>query len=294
MQKTALILGARGRVGSAFETAFVNAGWQTRRYVRGTDMTSSAKGCDVILNGLNPPNYHNWAQALPAITTQVLAAARGSGATVLFPGNVYVFGDQPGPWGAETPHRPITVKGRVRAEVEARYRAAAADGVQTVILRAGDYMSPTPQESSLDVIYFRALAKGRVTSFGDPDARRAHAWLPDMARAGVALMDKHKDLPAFSDIPFPGHTFSSRELLNATARLLNKPLTLSAFPWWIMTALGPFWELARELKEMRYLYSHPHTLDPSALLHHLPDWKDTPFDEMLRQALQGRGFLLNG
>lgn len=289
MTQTALILGANGRVGSAFERAFNDAGWQTRRYTRGTDMSAAAQGCDVIFNGLNPPDYHNWTQIIPAITTQVLAAARASGATILFPGNVYVFGNQPGPWTEHTPHRPNTVKGRVRAQAEARYHAAAQQGVRTILLRGGDFLTPRAQGSAFDTAYFRALAKGRVTAFGDPDAPRAHAWLPDMARAAVALADKRATLPAFSDIPFAGHTFSVNDLRAATERLLGKPLTLSRFPWPLLTALSPFWELARELREMRYLFSHPHRMTNDALLRHLPDWQDTPFEQMLTQALRERG-----
>ena len=44
-------------------------------------------GADVIDNGLNPPNYHNWAKLIPQITADVIAAAKASGATVLLPGN---------------------------------------------------------------------------------------------------------------------------------------------------------------------------------------------------------------
>ena len=74
MTQTALILGARGKIGRHFTTAFRAAGWQTRAFVRGTDMTQAARGCDVIVNGLNPPNYHDWARQLPAITAEVINA----------------------------------------------------------------------------------------------------------------------------------------------------------------------------------------------------------------------------
>ena len=107
----ALVLGASGAFGSEMARTLAQAGWQVTRYQRGCNMTRAATGMDVIVNGLNPPNYHNWKQHIPQITDQVLAAARASGATVLVPGNVYVYGEQPGPWGADTPHRPVSVKG---------------------------------------------------------------------------------------------------------------------------------------------------------------------------------------
>lgn len=92
-----LVAGASGLFGARAAQAFQAAGWQVRRYQRGTDMNEAAMGADVIVNALNPPMYHDWAGLIPQITAQVLAAARASGATVIVPGNVYPYGDQPGP-----------------------------------------------------------------------------------------------------------------------------------------------------------------------------------------------------
>lgn len=288
MTQTALILGASGKIGRHFDAAFRAAGWQSRRYVRGTDMNAAAQGCEVIVNGLNPPNYHDWDRILPAITTQALAAARASGATILFPGNVYVFGDQPGPWDESTPHRPVTRKGRIRSEVERRYRDAAADGVRTILLRAGDFIDPDSADSIMDIGYLRNLSKGVVTSMGDPDAPRAHAYLPDMARAGVMLAERRADLPAFTDVPFPGYTFSTNDLAQRLSRLGGRSLRVKAFPWWLFAVTGPVWELAREMAEMRYLYNTPHRLDDRLFNRLLPNFRATPLEDALAEILSTR------
>ena len=68
MTQTVLILGGSGKIGKHSTEAFWNAGWTVRQYTRGTDMTAAAQGADVIVNGLNPPNYHDWAKTIPAIT----------------------------------------------------------------------------------------------------------------------------------------------------------------------------------------------------------------------------------
>lgn len=283
MTQSALILGPSGKIGHHFTIAFRAAGWQTRAYSRGTDMAAAARGCSVIVNGLNPPNYHDWARQLPAITEQVIAAARVSGARVLFPGNVYVHGAQPGPWDQTTPHRPNTRKGAIRVEVEARYRDS---GLPVTLLRAGDFIDPDSDSSIMDVGYLRALDKGVITAMGDPDVARAHAFLPDLARAGVMLADR--DLPTFIDVPFPGHSLSARQIMQGIERLTGRHLTLARFPWWLMRAASPFWELARELGEMRYLYDLPHALSGERLAQLLPDFRPTPLDSVLQQVLARR------
>jgi NADP-dependent 3-hydroxy acid dehydrogenase YdfG len=63
-----LVAGASGNFGAAAAHAFSAAGWEVRRYTRGTDMAAAAIGCDLIVNALNPPKYHDWARLIPAIT----------------------------------------------------------------------------------------------------------------------------------------------------------------------------------------------------------------------------------
>jgi len=282
MARVALVAGAHGGFGGAMAQALRTAGWEVRAYARGTDMAAAAQGAEVIVNGLNPPRYHAWDRLIPEITESVLAAARSSGARVLVPGNVYVYGTQPGPWGPDTPHRPVSRKGAIRAAMEARYREASATGTRVLILRGGDFIR-AGSEGILPEVVLKPLAKGRITSLGDPTARRAHAFLPDMARAGVGLLAQ--DGPAFLDMPFPGHVFSTADLAEAIGRTTGTAPKVTRFAWWQLRLLAPFWELARELQEMRYLFDLPHALDPAPLAAALPGFRPTPFDEVVRALL---------
>ena len=277
MTRTVLILGASGGFGSAAASAFDTAGWQVRRYRRGSDMAAAARGARLIVNAMNPPDYHDWARQVPAITDAVMAAARSSGARVLIPGNVYVYGDQPGPWSEATPHRPVSRKGAIRAEMEARWRDS---DLPVTILRAGDFVDGGRPGLVFDRVVLKDLAKGRITALGDASAVRAHAYLPDLAHAAVALADQ-PDLPAFADIPFPGHAFSLTELAAEIAQQTGRAPAIRAFPWWALRLAAPVWELARELGEMRYLYDHPHRLDGARLAALLPAFRTTPFAEVV-------------
>lgn len=285
MTGTVLVLGSTGLFGSRAAQAFAQAGWQVRRFRRGDDMTASARGADVIVNALNPPMYHDWARLVPAITAEVIAAAEASGATILVPGNVYVYGDQPAPWGPQTPHRPITRKGAIRAEMEAAYRRARA---QVIILRGGDFMDAGAPGSILNMVVLKGLSKGRITAMGAPGVARAHAWLPDMARAAAALAALRARLPKFNDIPFAGHAFSVDDLAAEIARHTGQRPRVVPFAWWQIHLAAPFWELARELREMRYLYNTPHTLDPAPLAALLPGLESEAFSTIVRAHLAAR------
>jgi len=189
MTGTVLILGATGRFGRNAATAFEAAGWTVRRYDRRTDTPqTAAPGADVIVNGMNPPDYRDWDTEVPRITALAIAAARASGATLIVPGNVYNFGTQPAPWGPDTPQRPVTGKGRVRVEIERALRAAVEDhGLRVIILRAGDFIDDAPAGTWLGEGILRGLRRGRVAYPGRADIPHAWAYLPDLARAAVAL-----------------------------------------------------------------------------------------------------------
>ena len=69
-------------------------------------------------------------------------------------------------------------------------------------------------------------------------------------------------------------------------------MRVTAFPLFIFTAASAFSELARKLREMLYLNRHPHSLDPAPLRHWLPDFRETPIDDVIAAhltalALQG-------
>ncbi|GAB1478723.1 NAD(P)H-binding protein [Paracoccaceae bacterium] len=288
MNKTVLVLGASGNFGGRAAETFAAAGWIVRTYKRGSDMTTAAKGAGLIVNGMNPPNYHHWDRLVPAITAQVITAAQSSGAKVLLPGNVYVYGSQPGPWGPATPQRPCSRKGIIRAAMEAEYRAASRKGLRVILLRGGDFVDPVSAGTVWRMVMLKGLARGRLTAMGDPSVRRAYAWLPDMARAAVELAGR-SDLPAFADVPFAGVSVSMDEIAARLAVLTGRPMKIGRFQWWALRLAAPFWELGRELGEMRYLYDLDHALDPGPMGALLPEFRSTGLEAMLAAHLPGSG-----
>lgn len=278
MTQTVLILVGNGKIGRYAADAFGNAGLNARKYKRGTDMAAAAQGADVIVNGLNPPNYNNWAKNIPAITAQVIAAAKASGATVIIPGNVYNFGDRGGVWDENTPHRPVTEKGQIRVDMETAFRAS---GVQTIVLRAGHFIVPGQDTDAYSMLLVAKVGKGKIQSLGDPDALQAHAFVPDWARAALQLAELRAELDTFEDIPFPGHAFSMAQLRDEMARLLGKPMKITYLPWWLMTFIAPFNEMIREFRKMRYLSNTSHQLGSDKFKRLLPDFSPTDLRTVL-------------
>ncbi|MEO0989619.1 MAG: NAD-dependent epimerase/dehydratase family protein [Pseudomonadota bacterium] len=282
MAQTALILGASGRFGRHAAEAFEKAGWTVRRFRRGGDLTRAAMGCDVIVNAWNPP-YPDWFREVPAYTPKVIEAARASGATVIVPGNVYVFGEgSPECLGPETPHAAQNPLGRVRVEMEAAYRRS---GVQTIILRGGDFLDTNASGNWLDQMV-KKIDTGVLIYPGDTGASHAWAFLPDMARAAVALAEIRHQLEVFEDIPFPGYTLTATELVAAIGDVLDRPVRIRRFPWLLLRLIRPFWRMATGLLEMSYLWRMPHRLDGTRMAELLPDFRPAPLGEAIFETLK--------
>ncbi|MHA6264768.1 Rossmann-fold NAD(P)-binding domain-containing protein [Arenibacterium sp. CAU 1754] len=283
MQQTVLILGASGRFGRNAALAFEAAGWTVRRFDRARDdLSRAAWGADVIVNGWNPL-YPDWQRQVPMMTQQVIRVARQTGATVVIPGNVYVFGEgSPDLWSQTTPHGARNSLGKLRIDME---RAYAASGVKTIVLRAGDYIDTGATGNWFDKVLIRSLNRGVFTYPGDPDVPHAWAYLPDVARAVVDLAEMRDSLPVFSDIPFPGYTLSGRQLAAVVDRITPQTVRLKHMSWLPVILLRPVWGMARYFLEMRYLWSKPHALDETKFRALLPDFRDTPVETAVASAL---------
>lgn len=283
MPGTALILGATGRFGRHSALAFEAAGWTVRRFNRKTDtLTKAAQGADVIVNAWNPA-YPDWAAQVPGLHAQVIEVAKATGATVIVPGNVYVYGPDNGTiWGADTPQKATNPLGRIRIDMERAYKES---GVRTIILRAGDFIDTEASGNWFDAIMTKNIAKGVFTYPGTPNIPHAWAYLPDVTRAAVQLAGKRNKLNTFEDIAFPGHTLTGQEMAKAIENATGKATRLKAMNWFPLRLAAPFWKMGRGLLEMRYLWNTPHQLSGTRFAALLPDFRETPVAAAMVSAL---------
>jgi nucleoside-diphosphate-sugar epimerase len=316
-QKIALVLGASGGVGGEMARTLLARGWRVRalnrnpaklarsidgvEWIRGdalnqADVVAAAEGAALIVHGVNPPGYRNWRGLALPMLANTIAAARASGARIFFPGTVYNFGLDAFPLVAEdAPQRLSTRKGAIRVEMEAALRAAAEQGVRTLILRAGDWFGPRTTANSW---FGSALVKpGRslkaVVYPGRREVGHAWAYLPDVAESAMRLIERDAELPDFAVFHFEGHWFERGvEMAEAVRAAAGNPrLPIRRFPWLLVWMGAPFVETFREMLEMTYLWRRPLRLDNRRLLAFLGKEPHTPTTDAVRATLQGLGCL---
>jgi nucleoside-diphosphate-sugar epimerase len=287
---TALVIGATGAFGGAAARALLAHGWRVRAlhrdperaraatglnlgWVKGDamvreDVVRAAEGVRAIVHAANPPGYRNWSGLVLPMMDNTIAAAAREGARILLPGNVYNFGpDARGDIAEDAPQHPITRKGRIRVALEQRLRDAAQSGAKSVVLRAGDFFGKGAEQSWMGGVMFRAGKPVRSLTYPGPlGVRHAWAFLPDLAETAARLLDREADLAAVASFHFRGHALTGHELVAAAERAAGRKLPVRPFPWFAVSALGPFNETLRELSEMRYLWRETVVLDNTRLV----------------------------
>jgi len=317
-QRQALVLGASGGIGGEVARQLRDAGWQVRALKRGLDadvverdgitwmrgdaldreaVVRAARGCSVIVHAVNPPGYRNWpTQVLPMIDNTI-AAATVAQATVVLPGTVYNYGADAFPVLREdAPQHPTTRKGAIRVELERRLQEATAQGVRTIVVRAGDFFGARAGNNW----FAQGLIKpGRPVSTisvpGRPGVGHQWAYLPDVARTMVELIERRDTLEPFARFHLGGHwDADGTQMAAAISRVAQRHGMRPAvrrFPWWLVWVAAPFVTTLREMLEMRYLWREPLRMDNARVTAVLGREPLTPLDTAVEATLAGLGCL---
>lgn len=310
----ALVLGATGGIGSELTRQLNQAGWHINALKRETsqtqkndhitwfqgdalnesDVEKAAQGCSAIFHCVNPAGYKNWDTLGLPMLENTITVAKKTQACVVFPGNIYNYGEDTFPLLQETsPQHPSTNKGRIRVKMENRLEDFAKQGGQVIIVRAGDFFGATAPSSW----FSQGLIKPNkaVRTINNPSKSNiGHQWsyLPDVAATMVKLIDTRDTLKAFSTFHMAGFwDEDGTQMANAIRRSVKKNTggtpKIRAFPWWIMSLMAPFNETLKELMEMKYLWQRPIRMDNSKLVQKIGKEPATPIDIAVEETLKG-------
>src|SRR3989475_4784658 len=204
------VLGARGLIGGAVVRRARLAGHQVRAVVRPgqgapgfsagievvpadlrvrESVVEAVRGMDIVVHAATVP-YPEWPRVVPLLAENALAAAEAAGATLVFSGNVYVYGRPRSRSVTEDhPQEPHTVKGRIRLGVERRLLQAHHDGrVDLVLPRYPDVYGPGGMHADFRPVFAGALIGKPCRWPLDADALHEFILNDDAAEAMLKLI----------------------------------------------------------------------------------------------------------
>jgi nucleoside-diphosphate-sugar epimerase len=185
---------------------------------------------------------------------------------------------------------PLTshgVKPAVRSEITRMWQKAAREGrVRWASLRAPDFYGPGVGRSHIGDTGLAAIAKGKAAMMlMNPDQLHAFAYVPDIARAALSLLDAGDD--AFNQawhVPC-APTRTARELLQMGADAVGQKLKVVAIPTPLLPVLGLVVPFMKEYGELRFTWTRPYYVDATKFSRRF--WSDaTPFEVGIPAAMR--------
>ncbi|MFI7065996.1 NAD-dependent epimerase/dehydratase family protein [Kribbella sp. NPDC050124] len=231
------------------------------------------------------PAYHRWVTDWPPIGAALVRAAEETGAVLVTTGNLYGYGDVDGPMTEETPLRPNSVKGEVRAKLWTDALAAHEAGrIRTAEVRGSDYLGAHAVTPFSVMVLPKVIKGGRATAPADLDAPHSWTYVGDVARTLVAVAADEKAWGRPWHVPTPPPQ-SVRELATRAAELAGAPTArVGKMPGFALRLAGLFNPTARAMVETQYQWHRPFVIDSTAATVAF-GIEPTPTDEALRETI---------
>ncbi|ONI83851.1 hypothetical protein ALI22I_36070 [Saccharothrix sp. ALI-22-I] len=296
---TVVVLGAGRGIGREITRQLVAEGREVRAVTRSGGVPEGAqdvrgdlmdrasaldavKGASVIHLAANVP-YTSWADTLPTMVENTIAAAEAVGAKIVFADNLYSYGPVSGPLTETTPERPVGPKEKLRSELGRRLRQAS---VPVTTCRSSDYYGPGGIGSLPGELAIKPMTQGKgATWFWSLDVPHTFAYLADTARAQIVLGDDERADGKIWLTP-AAETLTVREFIALTGRVLGntrKPLRL---PSVAVTVSALFDKRLRGMGELQHQRTKPWVVDHSAFDAAFGPFPVTPHEQAIAETAQ--------
>jgi hypothetical protein len=237
---------------------------------------------------MNPSTYSAaaWARELPRLQESLLAATARAGARLVVLDNLYAIGRTGGrPMDEETPSRPSSRKGEIRARLREALLAAAGRGdARVAVGRASDFHGPGGVGTYFAERFWKPALAGRKVVFpANPDTPHTYHFIPDVAAglAAIGLDDGAEGTFMLPCLP----PVSSRAMAERFAAAMGRPIALARMPPLALRAAGLFVPIVRELGEMAYQWEEPFVVDDGRFRRRFGDLA-TPADAAARATYE--------
>ncbi len=258
-----------------------------------------AVGKDFIFHGINYP-YNQWFGNMDTATRKVIDAAAQGDSTIIFPGNVYNFGNTKEPIREDSRPNPCTRKGQLRVDIEAMLEQAANAGrCRVMTVRLPDFWGPNVLNDGIRPIFENALNGKALPWILNVDVPHQSVYTSDAAEIIARLILRNWAVKTSSPTtaiqavvkPYEVYNYggttlpSIRTWFGQISALTGKSLSIQVYNRFTISALGLFMPVLREVKEMLYLYENTILLEDSTVLALFPDFRPTPMNQALTETL---------
>lgn len=243
------------------------------------------KEADVVYHCAMPP-YTDWPEKFPPLAKGILGGVSRTNARLIFGDNLYMYGPTGGKRIHENlPYAATGPKGKIRAQMaQDLLDANRAGNIRVVIGRGSDFFGPRVVNAALGDMFFTAALKGKPANLlGNPDKLHTYTYIKDFAKALVTLADREEALGKAWHVP-SAETISTRQMVNIVEKEIDRPIKIRAAGRLMVSILGLFNPMVREVKEMMYEWEEDYIVDHSKFEQSFGA-ETTPHGEAIRETV---------
>ncbi len=206
------------------------------------------------------PPYTQWPEKFPQLTTGILEGVKQAGCRLIYGDNLYGYGDTKGsPINEQLPYKATGHKGRVRASMAEML--LKEKNIEVVIGRGSDFFGPLVTNANLGEMFFKAALSSKTANLlGNIDLPHTYTYIKDFAKALVNLSEQDEAFGQVWHVP-SAPTVTTREWVAIAEELMTQPIKIRASGKLMVSFLGLFNPMLKEMKEMMYEWDHPYIVE---------------------------------
>jgi len=232
------------------------------------EVLKAVKGSSIVYltAGLNY-NKEVWKREWPLIMKNVINACIKHKAKLVFFDNMYMYDPQHlGQMTEETPVNPVSVKGKVRAELNKMIFEQVNQGkLKALVARCADYYGPGEINTSmLSQTVINPLKNGKKANWlGSVNYKHSFTFTPDAGKATAMLGNTPDAFNQVWHVPTANNPLTGKQWIESIAKGLGAKPAYQAAPKLMVRGLGLFMPIMKEMVEMVYQYDRDYVFDSS-------------------------------
>ena len=248
-----------------------------------SELLKVCSGATHIYNNLNV-EYSKWTEILPIFANNVIEVATQIGAKVIYLDNLYCYGPVEGSMAESMPNKATDTKGKLRGQITQMYLTAHNSGkIKVVIPRASDFFGADVLSSVSDRFFPNILQNKPIQNIGDPTKSHSFTYVKDLARATILLANDESTYGQVWHIP--ANQSSVKKLAELTSTIAGKPYKISNLGKIMVTVVGLFVPVIKEIKPLYYQYSRDYIINSTKFEKQFPQFQKTPLNQALTETL---------
>jgi nucleoside-diphosphate-sugar epimerase len=228
-----------------------------------------------------------WRALWPPIMRNAIEACKRANAKLVFFDNVYMYGKVDGAMTEETPFRPSSRKGEIRAQIATMLLDEIKVGTITALIaRAPDFYGPHVRTGIPNVLVFDKFARGKKANWLANDSKKhSFSFTPDAARSLVLLAENDSAWNQTWHVPTAPDPPTGKQFIELAAKEFGtKPKHRVLTPAMVWLA-GCFDTTVGNLHEMLYQYQSDYIFD-STKFNKAFAFQPTPYVEGIRISIR--------